>query len=884
MLIFKLLCKQCRGGLAVDKYEYKIKAEQIKKLVGEENYLSAMKIADTIDWRRVKNVSMLCQISDIYEKNGKYEESHELLLLAYDRSPIGRMMVYKLAELAIKMGDYEEAIDYYREFVHLSPGDSAADILKYKIYKAKGATASELIPILEAFKQKEYHEEWAYELAKLYHEAGMADRCVEECDDIILWFSEGKFVERAMELKMQYKPLSKEQQLKYNHRNEINGEPEDGYLDEDDEEAEEPSQGVDTSKVVVMTEDMFNDSIDAMDIKIKPVNLGKYDTINLQAELAKSMEQIMSATEKETVDTTMDNIRRLVEDSQILDINFDDELENSEIKFNSIEFEVPPDLSMSAQSSYDPVLNNNTVNNSSPYNTSAYNKVLAEESDGQISICMPENNILEKQITGQMRIEDVLYEWEKMKEAAESAIKEAEQKRLNEAKSKALEKAENIMSKLALIISEEELKNNGKEIAAALEASFLEDDNINEIAASLEDTAEEELPEGVLESEALAGLINDNSVDQQSDIDLSYLEDTISNQTIQSVKAIENEKVKQEIKKQYTAEIIASEVLAQLEEQDEEFINSEDEEESDEYDDSAARALEDKITSDLPRGLEAIIAKELEGFEDEIDEEYSTSSSKSTLTKEQQEIFAAFLSVRGVEKALEKMFSTINSSNAKDIPFEIGDVIVIGDDNTGKTTLGMAIAKAVQIAQRKKSGKVAKITGNSLNNKDIKMMADRMAGGVLIIEKAGSLREKTIKNIMEALQEAREEVMLIIEDSKTGIQSLLSKDKDFASRFITTIELPEYNNDELVEFGKDYAKTLMYSFDDMAILAFYTCLGNIQKDDTPITIDQVKEIVDKAIAKSNKKKLKRLKDIIMSKRYDDDRRVILQECDFEDII
>lgn len=873
----------------MDKYEYKIKAEQIKKLVGEENYLSAMKIADTIDWRRVKNVSMLCQISDIYEKNGKYEESHELLLLAYDRSPIGRMMVYKLAELAIKMGDYEEAIDYYREFVHLSPGDSAADILKYKIYKAKGATASELIPILEAFKQKEYHEEWAYELATLYHEAGMADRCVEECDDIILWFSEGKFVERAMELKMLYKPLSKEQQLKYNHRNEINGDPEDGYLDEDDEETEEKPQGVDTSKVVVMTEDMFNDSIDAMDIKIKPVNLGKYDTINLQAELAKSMEQIMSATEKETVDTTMDNIRRLVEDSQILDINFDDELENSEIKFNSIEFEVPPDLNMSAQNSYAPELHNNAAynnvtNNNAAYNTSAYNKVLAEESDGQISICMPENNILEKQITGQMRIEDVLYEWEKMKEAAQSAIKEAEQKRLNEAKSKALQKAENIMSKLALIISEEELKNNGKEIAAALEASFLEDDSINEIAASLEDTVQEQADEGALDDEVLAGLTDDNQTVQQNDFDLSDLEDTISSQTIQSVKAFEDEKIKQEIKKQYTAEIIASEVLAQLEEQDEEFINSEDEDDTAEYDDSAARALEDRITSDLPHGLEAIIAKELEGFEDEIDEEYTSFSSGSTLTKEQQEIFAAFLSVRGVEKALEKMFSTINSSNSNDIPFEIGDVIVIGDDNTGKTTLGMAIAKAVQIAQRKKSGKVAKITGKSLNNKDIKMMADRMAGGVLIIEKAGSLREKTIKNIMEALQETKEEVMLIIEDSKTGIESVLSKDKDFASRFSTTIELPEYNNDELVEFGRDYAKTLMYSFDDMAVLAFYTCLGNIQKDDTPITIDQVKEIVDKAIAKSNKKKLKKLKDIIMSRRYDDERRVILQECDFEDIV
>jgi hypothetical protein len=877
----------------MDKYEYRIKADQIRKLADEENYASAMKLADTIDWRRVKNVSMLCTVSDIYEKNGKYEESHELLLMAYDRSPIGRMMVYKLAELAIKMEDYDEAIDYYREFVHLSPGDIAADILKYKIYKAKGTSPEELIPIMEAFKEREYHEEWAYELAHLYHEAGMGSKCVEECDEIILWFSEGKFVVRAMELKMLYKPLTSEQQEKYDHRFDVKAEPE--FLDT--EESEEVQGRADTSKMQVMTEDMFTDALDPNDIQIKPVSLGKYDTINLQAELAKSMEQIMSATEKEAVDSTMENIRRLVEDSQILDINFDDELEKNEILPDVLQVEVPAHMDIKSDSVQEKI---------------NFDKVLAEENDGQISLYMPEANILEKQITGQMRIEDVLNEWEKMKSVAEIAIKEAELKRLNEVKSKALQKAEHIMAKLSLIISDEEMKANGEEIAAALEASFMEEDEtLSQIAASLEqdgiyqinDKDLEEQPESEAltdiskELEELQNIIAEE--DNEQELEESMIDDlqnevSAENEGINEAPEIQTEEVlsqqteeaavqSEQIRKQNTENM--SEVALELEEESD-LDNSEAVEEED---DDAAKAIEEKITSNLPKDIEAIIAGELDGLpeeDDKEDEEYSSNSKKSTdgLTEEQQELFAAFLSVRGVEKALCKLFHPMNHANSNEKPFEVGYVAVIGDEQTGKTTLAMSVAKAVQIAQHKKSAKVAKISASSLNAKDIKLLTEKMDGGVLIIEKAGSLTEKTIKILMETLREANEDIMLILEDTKLGIEGVLSKDKDFESQFAAKIELPEYNNDELVEFGKEYAKTLMYSIDDMAILALYTCLGNIQKDDVPITIEQVKNLIDAAIAHSNKKKLKKFKDIILKRRYDDDKRVILLECDFENIV
>lgn len=841
----------------MDKYEYRIKADQIKKLVNEGDYISAMKLADTIDWRRVKNVSMLCTVSDIYEKNAKYEESHELLLMAYDRSPIGRMMVYKLAELAIKMEDYEEAIDYYREFVHLSPGDIAADILKYKIYKAKGTSPEELIPIMEAFKEKEYHEEWAYELAHLYHEAGMGSKCVEECDEIILWFSEGKFVERAMELKMLYRPLTPEQQEKYDNRFEIKEDVTSYYDEEEDEDSNQIQEMIDSSKIQVITEDMFSDEVDPNDITIKPVNLGKYDTINLQAELAKSMEQIMSATEKEAVDSTMENIRKLVEDSQILDINFDDELEKNEILQENIQVEIPAQMEVA-------------VDDKKEKKTS-FDKVLAEERDGQISLYMPEANILEKQITGQIKIEDVLKEWDRMKSAAELAIKEAELKRLNEAKSKALQKAENIMSKLSLIISEEEMKVNGQEIAAAIEASFLEEDEaLAQVAASLEKDRESNLNLKELSQDEIR--FNTDMIDISKE--LEALEDLNSEDEL-PIEAEETKEAK-ELEEESTPD---NEI---------EDSNKSIDETKDNSKEKQSEVIEDEMddTSNLSTNIEAILADELETSSDEYQEEENKQviAGSKGLTKEQSKAFAAFLSVRGVEKSLNAVFDSINEASSAGIPFDVGFIAVLGNEKTGKTTLAMEIAKEIQIAQHKKSAKVAKISANTLNTKDIKQLANKMEGGVLIIEKAGNLTEKTIKNMMSTIREANEEILLILEDTKSGIETVLSKDTDFANRVTNRIELPEYNNDELVEFGKDYANTLMYTIDDMAILALYTCLGNIQKDEEALTIDQVKEIIDKAIEQSNKKKLKKLKDIIMKRRYDEEKRVILLEEDFENIM
>lgn len=821
----------------MDKYEYKLKAEQIRKLVKEENYVSAMKIANTIDWRRVKNVAMLCLVSDVYERNEKYEDSHEILLMAYDRSPIGRLIVYKLTELAVKMKDFQDAQDYYREFSEISPNDSSADILKYKINKGKGAGAEELIPILEAFKEKEYHEEWAYELAGLYHQAGNVTKCIEECDQIFLWFRDGKFVEKALELKMLYQPLSEEQRNRYDHKNDSK-EP---IIKEDQEESED-------NNLVMMTEDMFQDTKEkeAMDIQIQPVNVGKFDTINLQAELAKSMEQIMSATEKETVDFTMENIRRLVEESQIIELKFEEETEANEIPLEEAE-----------------EAGKSKEGGQSVQDIDVFKKVLAEESDGQISLCMPDANIVEEQITGQICIDDVLREWEKMKQVAEEAIHDAEQKRLNETKDRALQKAETIMTKLAYIIphtkEEEEIQ---AQVAAAREEDYLfetapaflkeEQECVLEEALSLkEDDQENELTEeeNTLNSESDVEPIGDEGIEEIADTTPEVIEETVEN---------ELEKTDQPSE--------------QAEEETQEEVRE-------------ADVIEAGMTAEITQGIEDIIAKEMEVAEADLDPKNRVLNPDNPyiLTKEQKDIFQTFLHVRGVHKQISRMFAPINEAVEHEQPFSPGYIAVIGKKGAGKTTLGLAIAKAIQMAQGKRNGKLAKISGEAFNRKDIKTMVQKMSGGFLLIEQAGDLTKNSIEQFMEASRELTESLLLIVEDEKSGMDHLLHMDKDFSSNFTAIIQLPTYNNNELVAFGIAYAKSLTYVIDDMAVLAFYTGISQLMTEEHTVNIEKVKEIIDSVIKRAKRRHIRNLVQKMMRKHYDDDHFTILYEADFDAI-
>ena len=410
----------------MDKYEYNLKLDQMKSCLAEENYEAAAEIADSINWNKIKNVNALVKAGEVYDKAERYADSREVLLLAYDRSPIGRMIIYKLAEVAIKMGDFTAAEEYYDEFVKIAPHDNLRYVLRYNIRKNQGASYDEIISILEEFKDQEYTEEWAYELAYLYHKNGNVEKCIDACDELILWFGDGPYVERALELKMCYQPLTKIQEEKYRKfRLE-----KEGYTEISAEEMEKAGETVHPSVVIPKVD----------------INPEKFNTVNLQEEIAKGMQQIMQATEKETVSDTMDSIKKIVEEIPYLQIPRE-------------ESETPEKAHIETDEEIDGSLKIN------------FQEMLGEESDGQISLVMDEKAQVEKQITGQMSIQDILDEWEKTRRAAEAALQEVEQRKLESAKARALIEAEDIMERLNDVIPKLDAGVSPKEL---LEEEYLQ--------------------------------------------------------------------------------------------------------------------------------------------------------------------------------------------------------------------------------------------------------------------------------------------------------------------------------------------------------------------------------------------------------------------------
>ena len=399
----------------MDKYEYNLKLDQMKSRYAEEKYDEAADIADTINWNKVKNVNGLVKAGEVYEKVQRYEESREVLLMAYDRSPIGRMIIYRLAEVAVKMKDFQAAQDYYDEFVEIAPHDTLKYVLRYDIQKAQGASYEELIPILEELKEQEYTEEWAYELAYLYHKAGMSEKCIDACDELVLWFGDGPYVERALELKMLYQPLTKTQEEKYR-----------SFCQAKDDRA--GLTHIDVEEMARAGETVH----DPVAIPKVEVNTERFNTVNLQAEIAKGMQQIMDATEKETVTDTLDNINRMVEDVPYLKMQMEEEKPEAQPEQNTRHIETDEEIDGSLKTNF--------------------KELLGEDSDGQMSMMTNEKNMIEHQITGQMTIEEVLSEWEKMRKAAEAALEDARKRKLESAKARALQEAGDIMDRLTGVL------------------------------------------------------------------------------------------------------------------------------------------------------------------------------------------------------------------------------------------------------------------------------------------------------------------------------------------------------------------------------------------------------------------------------------------------
>lgn len=827
----------------MDKYEYKLKLDQMKSLTAEGKYEEAAEIADTINWRKIKNINALVKVGEIYEKVGRYDESKDVLLTAYDKSPIGRMIIYRLAEVAVRTKSFDEAKEYYQEFVEIAPHDNLKYVLKYEISKAQGADIGTLIGILEELKEQEYSEEWAYELAYLYHKAGMSEKCIDACDELILWFGDGPYVERALELKMLYQPLTKQQEDKYRtfrqrHDGVVEVRPEDPL--ESGEIVPEPVQ----IKDVKMSAERFN-------------------TQNLQEELQRSMQEIMNATEKEAVNDTMDNIKKLVEDIPYLQIPSEKEEEPQE------------------EEVYQHIETDEEIDNSLKSN---FQEMLVDE-DGQMSLYMQGGRVAEPQVSGQMSIEDVLAEWEKTKRAAEAALQEAEQRKLESAKARALQEAEELLGRLADVIP---MLDSGLTPKDLLDQKYLsKDGQPNDSAVSMVTNMNQFL------QQEIDRLSDENAqMDEQlAAVGASPVGDYMANAGVAAEDAAQNvvaAGVQELMAEEELPEIAMPEALAEADDTMEAGTSAEDVEAAILAETARQMAKESVEKEELP---EIELPGDLDLGKEETAEEilpaiaepeaFEVPDTISKLSKELREIFTYFVPITGMEEQLCQALTGASQHLTKGATAGTGNMIIQGGSESGKTVLATSMIKALQKETGKPNGKIGKIEASVLNQKDVAALLKKVAGGCLIIEKAGDLSRETALKLSLLLEQDTSGVLVIIEDTKHGIQKALSRDDGFAAKFSEKINIPIFTSDELVSFAKSYANELGYTIDEMGVLALYNSISNIEHADRETTLTEVKEIVDKAVAHSEKGGLKKAFSIITSRRYDEDDYIILREKDFD---
>mgnify|MGYP004689308641 FL=1 len=894
----------------MDKYEYKLKVDQMKSLAAEGKYEEAVEIVDSINWRKIKNINALVKAGEIYEQVGRYDDSREVLLTAYDRSPIGRMIIYRLAEVAIKTGNFEEAKDYYEEFVEIAPHDNLKYVLKYKINKAQGADYNVLIGILEELKDREYSEEWSYELAFLYHKAGMAEKCVEACDELILWFGDGPYVEKAMELKMLYEPLTEQQEKKYrlfkqNQKGVVEVRPED-----DLESGEIIAEPVEIPKVK-MSPDRFN-------------------TLNLQEQLRESMREIMQATEKEKVDDTMNNIKKLVEDVPYLTLP-EEMKEAPEAAVPEIQMPVEEasqetgadeawperaeenDSQKESDASGVDIDGQITyVDNDKDETTDAEDAEDAEkaavdedkvdpEAEDQPEVpaddpevtasAEPQTDVeaagqeaseevsAEKPFDTQMSIEEILAQWEKTRQAAESAIQEVEDKKLQSAKEKALQEAGDLMDQLAAVIAKLEEEAEPEELPQTeqTEAPVQEDDavrmvtNMNQLLQREIDRLSDEtaqLDQKIADADQTAETgVDTDPAQEETETDTDAAEHDAQDAVAEGIRELLGKEEAIEAEPEYT-DVTPEKVETFSEQQEEEEAEKE------------ADALETALLAETVRQMTKDDDEEvLPQIADP--ETFELPNTISKLTKEQREIFTYFVPIDGMEKQICQaltgaMLHLTNGKNAS-----TGNMIIQGGSGSGKTVLATNIVKVLQNETGKPAGKIGKVEASALNQKDAGELLKKVAGGCLIIEKAGELSKETAVKLAALLEQDTSGLLVIIEDTKRGIQKVLGRSESFAAKFSEKISIPIFTSDELVTFAKSYANELGYTIDDMGILALYNSISNIEHADRATTLAEVKEVVDRAVTHSEKGGLKKAFSILTSRRYDDQDYIILREKDFE---
>ena len=984
----------------MDKSEYKLRAEEIKDLISRGEYAQAAEIADTIDWRRVKSVMMLCTISDLYKINRRYEDARDMLLLAYERRPGGRTICYSLCELSIKMEEYVQAIEYYKEFVQVAPKDPGRYILQYKLYEAQDVSLEERIAVLEELKKRDYREKWAYELAYLYHRVGLAARCVEECDELILWFGEGKYVIKAMELKMLHQPLTPEQQEKYDHRFDAPGtqqysqnyaqdpgygqnetydpnqgyvqdgsydpnqgyaqggsydpnqgyaqdgsydpnqgyvqdggyDPNQGYVQEEtyeqvtgDTRVYEPVQPVQPQQAPAQPAE------DDFDIHVKTMDVGQYNTINLQAELAAGLREVLSEDHaKETSDSITrsivapmidpgDSDTESLDYPEIADVSEDDlepeteQMESSEVFFGEtgeigdlsqvpqVETEeilpeepvvarrtdVVPELSevqktpevqeivkepeaqkvqeasrtqeiheVTASAPAAPVAPVTPAAPVEPPKELA--DVLAQESDGQISLVMPEAESIEKQITGQMNIEDILAEWERKK-------KENLEKREEEVRQHVLQQTGAMFTEFEQAVRDGLLEKLEKEKAADTADTVAEDTTDTDEVEELEEITEEPATEEPVEELTEAAPAEEA---EQEPVEELPEEDTVEELAEEPAYEPEAEEFEEPEAEIYEQEEIVDEEQAEPEEaMDDEPVEEPTAEAVESVDEETASEEIELTAEETPEAGEAPEQPERPAVERD-------KAKVRALTREERELYAPFIQSRSAREQLVKAIDNIS------LAAYTGNVIITGEEGMDTLSLAKNMVREIQATDSNFSGKVAKISGHALNKKDTADTLSKLKNGALIICKASEMNDATANVLHKALQQESQGIVIILEDTKRDIDKFLEKHEKLRECFTARMDVEALSNNTLVAFGKQYAREMEYSIDELGELALHTRIEDMQTIDHVVTVVDVKQIVDEAIAHANKKTLKHFFDVLFAKRYDDEDMIILTEKDF----
>lgn len=922
----------------MDKNEYTLKVEEIKDLISRGQYAQAAEIADTIDWRKPRSARTLCIVSDLYKINRRYEDARDMLLLAYERRPGSRTICYSLCELSIKMEEYVQAIEYYKEFVQVAPKDPGRYILQYKLYEAQDVSLEERIAVLEELKKRDYREKWAYELAYLYHRVGLATRCVEECDELILWFGDGKYVIKAMELKMLHQPLTPEQQKKYDHRfdaqndygyvqndgNDRNGEPaenggygedqgyaqnggygedqgyaqdggygenqgyaQDGGYGEDQGYAQdggyEESQGyeqvTDDTRVYEPVQPQQpaqeQPAEDDFDIHVKTMDVGQYNTINLQAELAAGLREVLGddqAKEKEASDSITRSIVAPMMGTDTETINYPEvpdeeeepkpqteQMEGTEVFFG--ETGEIGDLSQVPRVETEEILPEEPVTTGKPDIVPEMSEiqepkeqeapveppkelanVLAQESDGQISLVMPEAESIEKQITGQMNIEDILAEWErKKKENLEKREEEVRQHVLQQTGAMFTEFEQSVRDGLLEKLEKEKTADAG----VTTEASDVTDtDEVEELEEIDESAEAEEEPETVAEPEP---------------------EDTVEELEEESVEEPEQDD---------TVEELEEEPAEEPEQADTEEPAGEEAEPEQAEEDLTAEPADEEAAEEASEESVQEITEEPQEAEPQRPAVERDKAKVRALTREERELYAPFIQSRSAREQLVKAIDNIS------LAAYTGNVIITGEEGMDTLSLAKNMIREIQAEDSNFSGKVAKISGHALNKKDTAATLSNLKNGALIICKASEMNDATVNALHKALQQESQGIVIILEDTRKEIDKFLGKHEKLRECFTARMDVEALSNDTLVAFGRQYAREMEYSIDELGVLALHTRIEDMQTIDHVVTVVDVKEIVDEAIAHANRKTLKHFFDVLFAKRYDDEDMIILTEKDF----